>query len=106
MARAGDKVYAQSVDVVIGVVEAVYFQFATVARSRIDVADSQRAPDMMQDLRVDFLYLLRSASSGCGGFSVFMPVRKICLMIGYMANSQSCQNGENSPFAKGGKGDL
>jgi hypothetical protein len=45
--------YAKPFNVVIGIVKAVDFQFATVAGTGIDMADCQRVSDVSQNLFVD-----------------------------------------------------
>ena len=58
MARAGNKVYAQPFDIIVGIVEAVDFQLATVAGASVNVTDCQCATDMVQNLRADLLYFI------------------------------------------------
>ncbi|MCK9389918.1 MAG: hypothetical protein M0Q22_16210, partial [Sulfuritalea sp.] len=57
MARAGDKLDAASLEVVIGIIEGLNFQLAAVAGTAIDLADGQRPAENMQDLVVQPVYL-------------------------------------------------
>jgi hypothetical protein len=50
VARARDKLDAQSFDVVVGVVERVNLEFAAIARTRVDLPDRQCAAQQAQDL--------------------------------------------------------
>ena len=45
VARAGDELDAQALEVVVGVVERVDLELAAVARARVDLADRQRAAE-------------------------------------------------------------
>src|SRR5258706_6404270 len=52
VARACDKFDAEPFEVVIGIVERVDFELATVARTGVDVTYRQRAAEILQDLAV------------------------------------------------------
>ena len=45
MARRGDEAQAEALDVVIGVVERVDFELASVARAGVDLADRETSPE-------------------------------------------------------------
>ena len=55
MARRGDEFDAAALDVVMRVVQRVDLEFAAVARSRVDHADAQRAPQHFQDIGLQSL---------------------------------------------------
>ena len=56
VAGAGDEPDAQSFEVVIGVADGVYLQFAAVARTGIDLPDRERATESIQDLLLQTLF--------------------------------------------------
>jgi hypothetical protein len=55
MTGAGDEFYPQSFQIVIGIVDRVYFQLATVARTGIDQPDIERATEHFQYLLLQTL---------------------------------------------------
>ena len=67
MARTGDEVHAEALDAVVGVVERMDFQLATVARAGIHLADREAAAEQFADLRFQL-----HADLGCNaGSSIF-----------------------------------
>src|SRR6266850_131943 len=55
VARACDKFDAEPFKVVVGIIERVDFELATVARTGVDVTYRQRAAEILQDLPVQLL---------------------------------------------------
>ena len=58
MARAGDELDAQPLDVVVRVVERVDFQLAAIAGAGIDLPDGQGLAQNAQQIQMDVLHLL------------------------------------------------
>jgi hypothetical protein len=93
VARAGDELDAQALDVVVGVVERVDLQLAAVAGAGVDLADRQRlAEDAQQFAWMRSIALARPGVVARGGGSLTMPVRRsasseICHIRGRAPNS-------------------
>jgi len=58
VARGGDKLDAQTLQVVVRIMQRINFQLAAVARAGIDVADGERAAELAQDIGLQTLRLL------------------------------------------------
>src|SRR5437868_14271951 len=66
MARRGDEAETEAFDVVVGIVERMDFEFASVARSGIDLAYGEASPELPP----------RGAPDGCGEFGHRSIVRR------------------------------
>ena len=66
VARAGDELDAEPLDVVVGIVERVDLELAAVARTGVDLADRSARPRVAQDLALQRVAVTRSVIGGGG----------------------------------------
>src|SRR3954469_24671139 len=72
MARTRNEPDAEPFDVVVGIVQGVDFQFAAIARTRIDLPDRERATEYVKDVALNALRFEPHRIAGFGrGFGAY-----------------------------------